>query len=650
MATFDLIRTGSLVQLDTAITISTNTTVTALVVTLTLPAGLAYNSGAATLGTIDDANPLLPHLDIATLQPSDTAQWVPIFEVTDEAAFSASNRTVTATVNTVPGEVETGNNIGEFIIGGTSCADIADCFPDALLPNGILSGGVFWQQDLDFSSSTIVYNLNGNTLIAAPQDITLDAADATNPRIDVIAVDENGDLVKITGTPAADPSKPDINEATQVEVTFVTVAALATVPSGFTQTDIYREDAGHPTEWNASESTAGARIDLASTAAFYGGTVGIETTDLADGDTMTFIAPAALNTSNIDQIVFRFRSLGFWDTGTLEFRFLNGTTPVSNTVVLAHGSYLNTYSTTDYILLGFDYSDFQFSGLEADRLVITSTGPDKSFYVDDIIYIEGYNAPGGAYADTFYNADGVIQDRNVTINGGQLIFDGLLNPDSKVSFTQLERLEINANSGNGTSAFFDVDQDAGVNLRFTDVNGDRHSFEGDATNTTILHETNTGQDVSINMFDSDGGKIRIEAATYVLGDNAGGNLPADAASSTHVPVLDTSTGELGKVEILDKQLFGVGSSAIAVSPSIRIAVLKTAITGGGDTLTLPSGLKDGQIVTVKDVSGNAFTNNITIDTAGAELIDGVASVTITTDYGYITVMYDGANFYIISAQ
>lgn len=76
-------------------------------------------------------------------------------------------------------------------------------------------------------------------------------------------------------------------------------------------------------------------------------------------------------------------------------------------------------------------------------------------------------------------------------------------------------------------------------------------------------------------------------------------------------------------------------------------IWKTAITGGGDQVILPSTALAGQIFIIKDVSGGSFTDNITITTAGAELIDGIATKVINVDYNSITVMFDGANYGII---
>ena len=68
---------------------------------------------------------------------------------------------------------------------------------------------------------------------------------------------------------------------------------------------------------------------------------------------------------------------------------------------------------------------------------------------------------------------------------------------------------------------------------------------------------------------------------------------------------------------------------------------------GTVNLTLPSASSDGKKYIIKDESGNANTNNITIDTEGSELIDGASSYTLDNNYESITVIKRNGNFYII---
>src|SRR6266478_7756604 len=84
--------------------------------------------------------------------------------------------------------------------------------------NQLLSGGgVAWTgTGLNFIVSSAVY-LIGGTQYSSPQtNITLNAADPTNDRIDVFAVDTTGAALKITGTPGGPPLEPQVDPVTQL--------------------------------------------------------------------------------------------------------------------------------------------------------------------------------------------------------------------------------------------------------------------------------------------------------------------------------------------------------------------------------------------------------------------------------------------------
>jgi hypothetical protein len=89
---------------------------------------------------------------------------------------------------------------------------------------------------------------------------------------------------------------------------------------------------------------------------------------------------------------------------------------------------------------------------------------------------------------------------------------------------------------------------------------------------------------------------------------------------------------------------GAGAYAVVNTDFI---VAKTGITGGGDTVTLPVAALAGvgKVFHVKDESGTAAANNITVDGNGAETINGAASTVISTNYGSVSVYCDGANWF-----
>lgn len=66
------------------------------------------------------------------------------------------------------------------------------------------------------------------------------------------------------------------------------------------------------------------------------------------------------------------------------------------------------------------------------------------------------------------------------------------------------------------------------------------------------------------------------------------------------------------------------------------------------TATVPENATAGTTYVFKDESGVASIHNITIDAAGADTIDGAATVTITSNYGRRVIYSSGADWFVIS--
>lgn len=83
----------------------------------------------------------------------------------------------------------------------------------------------------------------------------------------------------------------------------------------------------------------------------------------------------------------------------------------------------------------------------------------------------------------------------------------------------------------------------------------------------------------------------------------------------------------------------------ALTSDVYIGVTNTA---AARTITLyaASG-NSGKVLVIKDESGGAATNSITVDANAAELIDGAATKVINANYGSISLVCDGANWYVI---
>ena len=68
----------------------------------------------------------------------------------------------------------------------------------------------------------------------------------------------------------------------------------------------------------------------------------------------------------------------------------------------------------------------------------------------------------------------------------------------------------------------------------------------------------------------------------------------------------------------------------------------------GRTVTIPSAQRSvGRILVIKDRDGNASSNNITIDPEGSVTIDNSATYTIGESAGFVMLICDGTNWFII---
>ena len=72
-------------------------------------------------------------------------------------------------------------------------------------------------------------------------------------------------------------------------------------------------------------------------------------------------------------------------------------------------------------------------------------------------------------------------------------------------------------------------------------------------------------------------------------------------------------------------------------------------TGAARTITLPplTSVPKGKCFTIKDEGGGAAANNITVDGAGAETIDGAATKVLATNYESVTIYSSGAAWFSI---
>ncbi len=85
----------------------------------------------------------------------------------------------------------------------------------------------------------------------------------------------------------------------------------------------------------------------------------------------------------------------------------------------------------------------------------------------------------------------------------------------------------------------------------------------------------------------------------------------------------------------------------AINPTDAQCTILVSTATAARTVNLPTTAEQGQIFIIQDSSGNAGTNNITVNRGGTSLINGSTSKTININYGYLILQYDATNWSVI---
>ena len=127
------------------------------------------------------------------------------------------------------------------------------------------------------------------------------------------------------------------------------------------------------------------------------------------------------------------------------------------------------------------------------------------------------------------------------------------------------------------------------------------------------------------------------------------NNPTSILAGTGITIAPTTGTGANTVTITANGLELEPVRIATVSPDTVLAtdsiVSYQLIVPGPVAVALPAGVT-GTVYYIKDGTGDAATNNITI-TPAAGTIDGAASATINTNFGALTLAYTGAKWEII---
>lgn len=319
--------------------------------------------------------------------------------------------------------------------------------------NQIISGTAAYSGvGLTYDVSTLVYTIQGTLYTSAPTSVTLAAADLTFDRIDVIYVDDLMNVGVLTGTPSASPVKPQVDNLTQVEVTFITVPAGATSP-GTTVELVYNENVGTGSgEWNA---TATASVLLNSTADPYNGTTHIGTTASFGSNKNITFTPAAPYTIAGGLLTFWLKAKSNMSIASGKFLvgFYVGGSLVGNSVTIGgtpsatfgfSGSVIGTYQ-----LVTIPISAFGGLPANVDDLRFFTLGGANSaeFDLDYIRILEGVATPPAPIAGHAIEDEGVALTQRPTIDfqgDGVTATDDPLNDKTVVTIPGVPNLNVDA--------------------------------------------------------------------------------------------------------------------------------------------------------------------------------------------------------------
>jgi hypothetical protein len=273
----------------------------------------------------------------------------------------------------------------------------------------VISGGeIVWISAYTFTVSAATYVITGTQYTSAEQSVSLGAADVTNDRIDVIAVDDTGTVIAIAGTPAAQPSEPDIDPATQLKLGIVFVAASSSAPTT-TVESLYADNAGGPGEWNWT--TSGSGFNVNSTNNPHAGTKDIEgTTVAANAYALASKPSGTLDITTYSLLVFYIRSKVTWNNNrSLQIQFRNAGVLVGSPITFKHNTYgFDSSNITTYQQIAIPITAFAIPAATLiNQIRFMDAGGSIGFYIDDVSLQTGgsTNVTGGitqAQADARY--------------------------------------------------------------------------------------------------------------------------------------------------------------------------------------------------------------------------------------------------------
>jgi len=355
-----------------------------------------------------------------------------------------------------------------------------------IIPNGnrLLYGDVSYVSGLTFDVGPCKYIIENNYYYAPLTTITLSSG-STDDRIDVIYADTNGTIGVLSGDPSTNPVKPNVDNTTQCEISFVNVSASATSlnPNQFV---IFDEDTGPPSEWDfLTGGPQSTKIVIDNTIG-YTGTTSVRASGITYNVTPTFFrlsGTSVVDTNNYATIQFAMRNLSANNVNTvIRFRFLDSNLTTNGVQIGMDAATTATnpikYSATNvsgWQLISIPLWRFQLSNTNVSLFEVSFSTPNivgvqARYYFDYFRFVAGSSSSPPSNSWTVIQGDSTATmsapspNATLRISGGTNIGSTLfssLNPrtiridlDNNISLSGITASTIYAsnNVGIGTSS------------------------------------------------------------------------------------------------------------------------------------------------------------------------------------------------------
>jgi hypothetical protein len=479
------------------------------------------------------------------------------------------------------------------------------------------------------------YYIGGIKYSAGSGSVTLDTADPSNPRLDVIGVNSSG-AIKITGTAAADPVKPTVDPTSQLEITVILVGAGATTPS-ITEQIIYAENV----EWTGSSDNG--TVSFSNTTTPFQGTKCTDVGSFSNGQYIRFVD--STTNSVADYTIIRFYlnlKATFANTTYLRLRLKNGSTVISSTVSITSGQYNfvrttinayqlitvplsafsftgSTFNTVEFLFFGSNTSGFKLDYVSLQTgtgttlqksivAVITDSGIVNSTTAEDSISIVG---AGGASTSAFGKTVTITQKNQVQpytnlagfpVTGVTGVIYIAQDTNYQYRWTGSAYVQIGGGGGGGTPG------GTTTQVQFNDSG----AFAGDSGFTY----DKTNNIVGLESIDWAQTPTAVDAVRRMLWDDGEGSLALTLKGGNVTVTLGTEVASLvynAEATTLDKgtvvYVFGASGQRVSVKKAVNTGDSTSAQTFGVVAESIASGAEGWVIVQgmVRGLDTSAYT-------------------------------------------